>query len=401
MNGIRYRLTSRTGPINVEDYRRRARRALPDMIWAYVDGGSEDQVTLRRNRAAFERWALRGRVLTGKEPDDLRVDVGGATIDLPVLLAPTGLTGLVHAQGELGAARAAERVGTRAIISTAATYTLEEIAEGTSEDHFFQLYPWADVASGGRELSRQLMARAVKSGFGALFLTVDVQTHSNREQEKKRGMGVPPVLTPRRILDAAIRPRWWWYFLRQQRMSARLLVDERGPRAAMRSAEVQYRLTRPDLSWDDFRWIRDTWEGPLYIKGVLHPDDAERAVALGADGIVVSNHGGRQLDGTVASIDALPAIADRVAGRAQILLDSGVRRGSDVIKALCLGASAVCIGRPYVYGLAADGADGVAHVLEILRDEILRTMTLMGVGSLAELDRSKIEATPALPPGLP
>ena len=201
-------------------------------------------------------------------------------------------------------------------------------------------------------------------------------------------MGNPPVITPARVLNAAVRPRWWVNFLKHQRISARNLVQAGGARAAVSSLRAQYRMMRPELNWDDFAWMREHWDGPFFIKGVLDADDAERAVGLGADGVVVSNHGGRQLNFAVGALDALPAIAGRVGGRAQVLVEGGIRRGSDVVKALCLGADAVCIGRPYLYGLAAAGLAGAEHVVSILREEITRCMTLMGVAKLADLDET-------------
>jgi len=385
---FKYRLTSRAGPITVEDYRQLAKRAVPSMVWAYIDSGAEDLGTLRANREAFERWCLRTRVLTGNDAKDLSVEVAGVPLSMPILLAPTGLTGISHWTGEVGAAQAAEGVGTRAILSTAATYSIEEVGAATKEDHFYQLYPWADEATGARALTESFLDRAKRSGYRALFVTVDVPIHGNRESERKRGMGTPPVLTPARIASAAIRPKWWYGFLRYQRMSARNLVDAGGARAAVRSVQAQYRWMRPELVWDDFAWMCEQWAGPVYIKGVLDAEDAARAIDLGATGVVVSNHGGRQLDGSVASLDALPAIARRLDGQGEILLDGGIRRGSDIVKALCLGAKAVCIGRPYLYGLGARGPAGVAHVLNILREEVARTMTLMGVDRLEDLDES-------------
>jgi isopentenyl diphosphate isomerase/L-lactate dehydrogenase-like FMN-dependent dehydrogenase len=382
---FRYRLSSRSGPITVEDYRALAKRAVPDMVWAYVDYGAEDLQTLHANRAAFGRQMLRTRVLTGNEATDLSVTVAGRTLSMPVLLAPTGLSGLSHWTGERGAAQAAERVGTRAVISTASSYSFEEVAEATSEDHFFQLYPWADLRGGRHDLTASLIDRARAAGYHAMFVTVDVPVQGNRESERKRGMGRPPIITPARFLNAFVRPRWWTAFVMHRRISARNLVGSVGGKAAIASLDTQFRLMRPELNWDDFSWVRRHWDGPLYIKGVLDPDDAERAVDLGATGVVVSNHGGRQLDGAIATLDALPAIARRVGDRAEILLDGGVRRGSDVVKALCLGATAVCIGRPYLYGLAARGAAGVEHVLRIFGEEIARTMTLMGVAHVSEL----------------
>ncbi|MDV6266483.1 MULTISPECIES: alpha-hydroxy acid oxidase [Rhodococcus] len=391
MSAIAFTLSSRTSPITVADYRERARKALPAMIWAYVDGGAEDELTLRANVDDFDKWALRSRVLTGNEGQGLSAKVGNTALDLPVFLSPTGMTGLIQWTGERAAARAAERVGTRAVISTASSYTVEEIADATSENHFFQLYPWTSVRT-GESLAKKFIDRAHHAGYSALFVTVDVPVTGNREGERKRGMGIPPTLSPSRVLDAARKPRWAYNFLKHQRISSRMLVDERGAAAAVRSAQKQVSLLRPELCWDDLAKIRDLWDGPMYVKGILDPDDAAAAVRLGADGIVVSNHGGRQLDSALSSIEALPAVVDRVGGSGgvPVYLDGGIRRGSDVVKALALGATAVGIGRPYVYGLAVGGEDGVAHVLEIFREEIARTLTLMGVRDIAELDRSHI-----------
>lgn len=391
MSAIAFTLSSRTSPITVADYRERARKALPAMIWAYVDGGAEDELTLRANVDDFDKWALRSRVLTGNEGQGLTAKVGNTALDLPVFLSPTGMTGLIQWTGERAAARAAERVGTRAVISTASSYTVEEIADATSENHFFQLYPWTSVRT-GESLAKKFIDRAHHAGYSALFVTVDVPVTGNREGERKRGMGIPPTLSPSRVLDAARKPRWAYNFLKHQRISSRMLVDERGAAAAVRSAQKQVSLLRPELCWDDLAKIRDLWDGPMYVKGILDPDDAAAAVRLGADGIVVSNHGGRQLDSALSSIEALPAVVDRVGGSGgvPVYLDGGIRRGSDVVKALALGATAVGIGRPYVYGLAVGGEDGVAHVLEIFREEIARTLTLMGVRDIAELDRSHI-----------
>lgn len=389
MSAIAFTLSSRTSPITVADYRERARKALPAMIWAYVDGGAEDELTLRANVDDFDKWALRSRVLTGNEGQGLSAKVGNTALDLPVFLSPTGMTGLIQWTGERAAARAAERVGTRAVISTASSYTVEEIADATSENHFFQLYPWTSVRT-GESLAKKFIDRAHHAGYSALFVTVDVPVTGNREGERKKGMGIPPTLSPSRVLDAARKPRWAYNFLKHQRISSRMLVDERGAAAAVRSAQKQVSLLRPELCWDDLAKIRDLWDGPMYVKGILDPDDAAAAVRLGADGIVVSNHGGRQLDSALSSIEALPAVVDRVGGSGgvPVYLDGGIRRGSDVVKALALGATAVGIGRPYVYGLAVGGEDGVAHVLEIFREEIARTLTLMGVRDIAELDRS-------------
>jgi isopentenyl diphosphate isomerase/L-lactate dehydrogenase-like FMN-dependent dehydrogenase len=396
MPAFKYQLSNRLGPFSVEDYRRLAARKVPDMVWSYVDFGAEDLTTMQGNRTAFDRYAFKRRVLTGKEATDLRTTVAGTELSMPLLLSPLGSVGLSHWTGERGVAQAAERAGTRSIVSTAATYTWEEVAEGTREDHFVQLYPWTDGADGAHELTLSFIKRAEHAGYRALFLTVDVPAPGNREAEKRLGMGHPPVMTPARVLNAARKPRWVVNFLRHRRMSLRNIVDQAGAQAAVDSVARQLQMMRAELNWDDFAWVRDNWAGPLFIKGVVDPDDAEKAVALGADGVVVSNHGGRQLDGDVAALDALPAIASRVGDRAEVLLEGGVRRGADVVKALCLGATAVCVGRPYMYGLGAAGPTGVEDVLHILRTETARVMTLMGVERLDELNASLLvpAATP-------
>lgn len=387
---VKFAWRGTTGPLSVEDYRKAARRAVPEMVWAYIDGGADDLVTLQANRSAFDRWRLRPRVLTGKEGNALGTDVCGESLRMPILLAPTGMSGLAHWAGERGAAQAAESRGTRAIISTAASYTPEEIAAATSEHHFFQLYPWANLATGARALTESFIRRAHHCGYAGLFVTVDVPVRANRERERRTGMGTPPVLTPGRILNAAVKPRWSYGFLKHKRIAARLLVDEGGTGAAVESAKLQMRLMRPELTWDDFSWMREKWKRPLFIKGILDPADAVRAVELGADGVVVSNHGGRQLDGAEATLDALPAVVEAVGHKVPVMLDGGIRRGSDVVKALCLGAASVAIGRPYLYGLAARGREGVEHVLDILYEEISRTMTLIGCESVDELTRDRI-----------
>lgn len=370
-----FRWSAREAPASVADYRVRARRVLPDMVWAFIEGAAEDRVTVDGNRDAFRRWSLRTRVLPGHGTPRLDIEVAGEPLALPVLLAPTGGNGLVHWTGEVGAAQAAERAGTRSILSTVATCSPEEVAAATTGGHFFQVFPWSNPDTGARELNAALIRRAERSGYRALVVTADVPVLGNREWERRHGIGRPPVVTPRRVADAALHPRWLYRFLRHRGI-------------ALRALRRQPAFFRADEDWSAVAWIRDQWHGPLFVKGIVTGDDAVRALEVGADGIIVSNHGGRQLDGAVASLDALPAIADRVAGRAEILLDGGVRRGTDIVKALCLGASAVCIGRPFLYGLAVDGPAGVSVVLDILREELERTLILMGVGDLGELGAS-------------
>jgi L-lactate dehydrogenase (cytochrome)/(S)-mandelate dehydrogenase len=386
MAAFSYRLRAAPRPTSVADYRRRARRRVPRMAWAYLDRGAESETTLASNRSAFGRWALRQRVLTGVEGPRLGVEIAGAPLSMPVLLAPTGLSGLAHASGEPALARAAEKAGTRAVISTAASYSIEEVAEATHERHFFQLYP----GPAGTDLTERFIDRARRAGYAGLMVTVDTPAIGNREAERRAGMGATPVVTPAAVLDALLRPAWTYDYLREGRVVARNFVDAAGARAGVEAVKRHAKVVRPDMVWDDLARMREGWDGAFMVKGILDPDDAERALAIGADAIVVSNHGGRQLDGAPATLDALPAIADRVGDRLTIILDGGVRRGADVVKALALGADAVMIGRPALYGLAAEGQRGVEGVLEILRTELETTMTLMGVGSAGELGREHL-----------
>lgn len=381
--GFDYRLRAPERLINVEDYRKEARRKLPKMVWEYVDGGAEDLASLQGNRDAFSRWWLKTQALTGHERRDLSTTVAGVPLDLPVLLAPTGFTGLSYWKGDIAATRAAERHGTRYAVSTVSSWSIEELADASGVSHFFQLYPQSG------DLTASLMKRAWNAGHRVMFVTVDVPVKGSREGERKTGMGIPPVLTPRRLLNISRHPRWAYNVLAHRRIGGRSLVESGGVAGALESIEIQEReLMQTTLDWDDLAWMRDQWKGPLFIKGILDPEDAKRAVALGMDGIVVSNHGGRQLDFARPTLEALPDIAEAVGGRAEVLLDGGVRRGSDVIKALALGARAVLIGRPYLYGMAADGEAGVSHVLDIFEEEISRAMALMGVASVHDLDRS-------------
>jgi isopentenyl diphosphate isomerase/L-lactate dehydrogenase-like FMN-dependent dehydrogenase len=388
---FQYRLRTTTPLVSVEDYRRAARRALPRMVWAYLDGGAEDERTMRSNREAFTKWSLRQRVLAGHKDAELAVTVEGEILALPVLLSPTGLTGLAHWSGELAAARAAESAGTRLTLSTASSYSIEEVAAGTEQSHWFQLYPWGDRSIPGSSFMDSMLDRAKDVGFRVLVVTVDVPVQGNRTGERRTGMGHPPVLMPRRIADAAIRPAWWYGLLRHKRMTMRNITHTPGARGSVRSAAIHSRQIRPDLTWGDVTALRERWDGPFIVKGVLDPADAVRAVdEVGATGVVVSNHGGRQLNGAVASLDALPDIADAVGDRATVLIDSGVRTGSDVVTALALGADAVMIGRPYIYGLAVAGGAGVKAILDILASEIRQTLILMGVAGVAELERGHV-----------
>jgi L-lactate dehydrogenase (cytochrome)/(S)-mandelate dehydrogenase len=390
MAAFAYRLRAAPRPTSVEDYRRRARRRVPRMAWAYIDRGAEAEATLAANRSAFARWSLRQRVLTGVEEPRLGTEVAGVPLSMPILLAPTGLSGLAHASGEPALARAAERAGTRAVVSTAASYSIEEVAAATAEHHFFQLYP----GPAGTDLTERFIDRAREAGYAGLMVTVDTPAIGNRDAERRAGMGATPVLTPAAVLDAALRPAWTLGYLREGRIVARNFVEATGARAGVEAVKKHQKVVRPDMVWDDLARMRERWTGPFMVKGILDPDDAERAVAIGADALVVSNHGGRQLDGAQATLDALPAIAARVGDRITVILDGGVRRGTDVVKALALGADAIMIGRPALYGLATAGQSGVEGVLAILRAELETTLALMGVAAVGDLDRGCLLPAP-------
>jgi isopentenyl diphosphate isomerase/L-lactate dehydrogenase-like FMN-dependent dehydrogenase len=388
-------------PVSVEAWRRLARRRLPDLPWNYLDGGADDLISLNENITGFQRWRLRQRCLTGVSKPNLACTMAGAALSMPVALAPTGAAGLSHWSGDVAATKAAEKAGVRACLSTAASYSLEEVAEATDQDHWFQLYPFGNRAKVG-----SLLARAKSAGYTALFVTVDVPVVGNREGERTSGMSRPWTITPRRALNMLSRPAWVRDVMQRRRIAAVHYLERdsaapanmvQGIRRAIQgagddaiaSAESQARYMQGDLHWEDLAWMRDQWQGPLYVKGVLDPDDAARAVdEIGCQGVVVSNHGARQLDRTLSTIDALPAIVARVGDRAEVYLDGGVRRGTDVITALCLGAKGVFIGRPYLYGLAAAGETGVTAILEIFRAEMERDLVLMGCAGVDALDRS-------------
>ena len=373
-------------PIGVGGYRERARQVLPSMAWAYLDGGADDHVTMDANVAAFRRWRLRQQVLRGVTKPDISTVMAGTRVALPVALAPVGLTGFFRWNADVLAARAAERAGTRLILSTGSSWTLEEVAEATEMNHWFQLYPYGDRTKVGA-----LIDRASAAGYTALFVTVDVQARGNREGERRTGMGVPLRVTPRALGDFAMHPVWTWNLLRHGRAAAIHYRDSggNGVAAAASSITAQDRYMQADLNWEDLAWMRDHWHGKLYVKGVLQGDDAVRCVhELGADGVVVSNHGGRQLDRGAATLEALPGVVEALAGRGEVYLDGGVRRGTDVITALALGADGVLIGRAYTYGVAVAGEAGVSDILATFTDDIRRGLILMGCPSVAALDRS-------------
>jgi len=363
---------------SIEDLRRMAKRTVPKPVFDYVDGGAWDEVTYRRNRSGFEALALRPRALVDVSSIELATTVLGRRIELPIIAPPTGLTGLMHPDGEAAIARAAHGVGTIYTQSALSSLSIEEVHAAAPGPKWFQLYVMTD-----RGLVNDLLARAQAAGHEALVLTVDVAVAGVRERDIRNRFSVPPRLTARAALDGLMRPRWSAGFVARPRISPGNLPATAGGVAG--HAQFVNRSFDPTVIWDDIATLREHWEGPLVLKGIMRADDAERAVEHGVDAIIVSNHGGRQLDHAQASIEALPAIAEAVGDRAELYLDSGVRRGTDIIKALALGARAVLVGRPLVYGLGAAGEAGVSRALELLRAELATSLALAGYPRISEL----------------
>jgi L-lactate dehydrogenase (cytochrome) len=377
---------------SVEDVRRLAARRLPRMVFDYVDGGARGEVTMRENRVAFDEVVLRPRMAVPVTDPSTATTVLGTRVSMPVLLAPCGGLRAVHPDGEVGAARAAHRAGTIFTSSSAAGMSIEHVAEHASAGvSWFQLY-----FLGGRAGADRLVDRAEAAGHQALVVTVDTVVAGVRERDVRNGMTSGPYVNARNIVrfapHVARRPRWLLAFLRDGMTVDVANAARLGPGGTpIPAAEASAGMYTEPPTWADVERLRARWPRSLVVKGVLTADDACRAVDAGADAIVVSNHGGRQLDGAPATLRALPEVVDAVGSRAEVLLDSGVRRGSDVVKALALGARAVMIGRPYVYGLGARGEQGVTDVLDLLRSDLRNTLQLLGCDDVAHLDPTWVQ----------
>ena len=367
---------------SIADLRERASRRLPRVVFDYLDGGAEDEVTLAENRAAFRRYAFVPRVLPGSAVCDLSVTLFGDVVRVPWIVGPTGLAGLMWHEADLALARAAGRAGAIFTLSTASNVAMEALA-GIGGVKWFQLYPLAD-----RRVWLRLVERASATGFRALVVTIDSLVPGNRERDRRNRFAHQVTFTPSVVFDGLAHPRWLTrVWLRGGAGKLGNLVEFVGE--AARSVDLAFymrRMRRPDLSWDDLAWIRRQWNGPFVVKGLLAVDDALRALRIGADGIVVSNHGGRQLDGAIPTLDALPPIVDAVGGRMTVMIDGGFRRGSDVVKALALGAKSVLLGRAMLYGVAAAGEEGVERALAILREETERVLRLTGCTQVNAID---------------
>ncbi len=366
---------------SIEDLARLARRRLPAGALGYLDGGGEDEWTLRRNRGAFAELEILPRVLADVSTVDTTASVLGATLPVPIVLAPVGAPRLFHHEGELAAARAARGAGIPYGISTLSTQPLEAVAAATDGPLWFQLYAWGD-----RGLSKELVQRAHAAGYRALLVTVDSTVRSHRERELRHGIVLPtPNLTPRTVLDGARHPRWAWRFLTSSALGFPNLSMS-GPISHTRLSD----MFDGSLTWEDLRWIREVWPGPVVLKGVLRAGDAKRAADEGVAGVVVSNHGGRELDHSAATVDVLPEVVDAVGDRIEVFVDSGIRRGTDILAALALGARAVLVGRAYLYGLAAAGEPGVRYAIDILSEELRVAMALSGVATIADVGRDLV-----------
>jgi L-lactate dehydrogenase (cytochrome) len=373
--------------LNIGDLRRIAKSRLPRMAFDYIDGGADREITLRDNCAAFDEILFRPRCAVATPDCDLATTVLGTRIDLPVILAPVGSSRMFYPRGEEVAARAAGKAGTLYTLSTLSGCRLEDVKAATSGPAWYQLY-----LVGGHDVARAAMARARAAGYKALVVTIDTPVAGMRERDPRngtkellgRGLKMLPYLP-----QMLARPGWLLdWFADGGLMNFPNIVLKDGP---MGYADVAAALEQSMVSWADLKWIRDAWQGPIVVKGVHIGDDARRAIDLGADAIVVSNHGGRQLDTVAPTVRVLPEIVAAAKGRIEVLMDGGIRAGTDVVKALCLGARAVLIGRAYAYGLAAGGEAGVARALEILRTDVIRTLKLLGVDSTAKLDGSFVD----------
>ncbi|RZA35222.1 MAG: alpha-hydroxy-acid oxidizing protein [Lysobacteraceae bacterium] len=367
-----------------EDLRTRARRRIPRAMFDYVDRGSYDEVTLAANRRAFERHAFRQRVMVDVSQRDLRSEMLGEPTALPLALGPTGLTGLVHADGEIHACRAAHAAGVPYCLSTASICSIEDVRAAVDRPFWFQLYIMRD-----RGFVAALIERARVAGCPVLVVTVDLAAQGQRHQDFRNGLSVPPRLTVSNLLDMLARPAWVARMLLGKRKTFGNFAGhlEMGSDVGAITQWINAQFDS-SLSWKDLDWLRARWPGKLVVKGVMDAEDACEAMARGADAVVVSNHGGRQLDGAPATLDALPAIAQALQGQAELFLDGGVRSGQDIVKALALGADGCWLGRAFLYGLAADGEAGVSRSIEIVRREIDTTLALLGRPTVRGIDRS-------------
>jgi L-lactate dehydrogenase (cytochrome) len=375
--------------VNIADLRALARKRLPNAAFDYLDGAAENEATARDNIGAFSEVVFKPRQGVMTHPE-LSTSILGVDLAVPFILSPIGYSRMLHPRGELAGAGGAKRAGTGYILSTISGHSLEKVRE-QNDKVFFQVY-----LMGGREATRRAFARAQALGYKGLFVTIDTAVAGMRERDYRNGMAplMAKALLPKLpYLPEILRhPRWLARFLADGGMPALPnVVTETGP---LQATDVGRALENAHVCWEDLKWIRQSWDGPVVIKGVMSAEDAQRAVDEGADGIVVSNHAGRQLDGVAGSLRVLPGIAEKVKGKTAIIFDGGIRRGGDIAKALCLGAEAVLLGRAYAYGMAAAGDAGVDRALEIITADLMRTMKLLGANAVRELSRDMVHLKP-------
>ena len=367
---------------DVRDLRRLAHRRLPGGVFDYIDGAAEDELSLRRSVEAFRRLEFHPSVLNDVGTVDTATTVLGREVAFPLVLAPTGFTRIADPDGELAVARAAGRAGVPYTLSTLSTRSIEEVASAGDGDLWFQVYVWRD-----RGLVADLLSRARAAGYSTIVITVDTAVLGRRERDVRRGFSLPPKIGAETLLDGLLHPGWTYDFLRAEPIRFANVVGHAaidGSDAVSLSSFVSSQFD-PSLSWADIEWFRERWDGPIVIKGIQTVADARTAAEVGVDAVALSNHGGRQLDGSPAPVELVAPVADAVAGQVEILCDGGVRRGSDIVKAVALGATACMAGRAYLYGLGAGGEAGVDHVLEHLRAGVERTMALCGRSAVTDL----------------
>ncbi|MGO2053299.1 alpha-hydroxy acid oxidase [Glutamicibacter sp. AOP38-B1-38] len=363
------------------DLRRIAKRRTPTAAFDYVDGAAGNEITATRARKVFDSVELLPRILHGTAAADLSTRIAGAPSALPFGIAPTGFTRFMQSEGEIGGSRAAARAGIPFSLSTMGTRSIEEVAQAAPEGRkWFQLYLWKD-----REKSAALVNRAQTAGFDTLLVTVDTPVAGQRHRDTRNGMKIPPELTLKTVLDASYRPEWWFNFLTTDSLKFASLSDSSADLPSIINS-----MFDPSLDFEDLKWIRELWKGKLFVKGVLTAEDAAKAKAAGADGLVVSNHGGRQLDRAPIAFEALSEVRAEVGEGMEIIMDSGIMSGADIVVALCAGADFVLIGRAYLYGLMAGGEEGVSRAIELLAKEAEVAMQLMGAATIAELNESLI-----------
>jgi L-lactate dehydrogenase (cytochrome) len=376
--------------LEISDLKRMAKRRVPKLFFDYADSGAYSESTYRANESDFSRIKLRQRVMVDMSNRSLATTMIGQPVSMPVALAPTGLTGMQHADGEMLAAQAAEEFGVPFTLSTMSICSIEDVASATRKPFWFQLYVMKD-----RDFIASLIERARAANCSALVLTADLQLLGQRHKDLRNSLSAPPKLTPKHLFQMAMRPRWCWDMLHTQRRTFRNIhghaknVSDLSSLGAWTAEQFD-----PQLSWKDVEWVKKLWGGKLIIKGILDPEDARMAAETGADAIIVSNHGGRQLDSALSSISMLPRIVDAVGDKVEVHMDGGIRSGSDVLKAVALGAKGTYIGRPFLYGLGAGGKQGVTTALEIIRKELDITMALCGKRLITDIDRDIIAESP-------